>query len=163
VSGLQLRAWSRRALLLVAIILGGQAALTWLDFGPRLAWWALLMTCVAATVWLLLDANDASAADWRDSRPPLARSDVGEDSAYTRLVHGHLDATEPGPALRDRLLALGRTRDPELRDPGLRELAQLPVRRLSPADIDRYLTRIEALGEERPVEERLMGDESDDR
>ena len=151
-NGLQVRAWGRRALLLGGIVVVGQVALTALDFGPRLGWWALLMTCVAAMVWLLLDANDARAADWGDGRPPQVRPDAGEDSAYTRLVHGHLDAGEPGPALRDRLVALARTRDPELRDPDLRELAQLPVRLLSPAEIDRYLTRIEALGGGRPVE-----------
>jgi hypothetical protein len=147
VSGLQLRAWARRAGLLVAIIVVGQVVLTLLDFGPRFLWWALLMTSVALLVWLLLDANDARPADWRDGRPPLVRSDQGEDSAYVRIVHGHLDATEPGPALRDRLVDLARTRDPELRDPVLRELAQTPARRLSPAEIDRYLTRIETLDE----------------
>lgn len=156
-SGLPLRAWGRRGLILAGIIIVGQVALSALDFGPRLGWWALLMTCVAAMVWLLLDANDASPADWRDGRPPLVRSDEGEDSAYTRLVHGHLDATEPGPALRDRLLALARTRDPDLRDDELRDLAQQPVRRLSRAEIDRYLTRIEALGGGRPVHEHDDG------
>jgi len=57
----------------------------------------------------------------------------------------HLDTRDPGPALRDRLVALARSRDPDLADPVLRDLAQQPARRLTPDDIDRYLTRIEAL------------------
>ncbi|WP_457208196.1 hypothetical protein [Nocardioides sp. P5_C9_2] len=139
------RAWVARAALLVAIIAVGQVALTLLDFGPRLLGWALLMTTVAALVWLLLDANQTRPADWIDSRPPLVRPDDGEESSYHRILRSHLDSREPGPALRHRLVALARTRDPGLTDPDLRELAQLPVRRLSPAEIDHYLTRIEAL------------------
>ena len=103
-------------------------------------------------VWLLLDANDARAADWGDGRPPQVRPDAGEDSRTPGSCTATSTPASPGPALRDRLVALARTRDPELRDPDLRDLAQLPVRRLSPAEIDRYLTRIEALGGGRPVE-----------
>ena len=73
------------------------------------------------------------------------RPDDGEESSYSRILQGHLDSRDPGPALRDRLVALARTRDPGLTDPDLRDLAQGPVRRLSPEEIDHYLTRIEAL------------------
>lgn len=141
------RAWLTRAGLLVALVVVGQVVLTLLDFDPRLLGWALLMTTVAALVWLLLDANETRPADWVDSRPPLVRPDAGEESSYHRILESHLDAREPGPALRDRLVALARTRDPSLSDPELRDLAQQPARRLSPDEIDRYLTRIEALHE----------------
>ncbi|KRF30272.1 hypothetical protein [Nocardioides sp. Soil805] len=143
------RAWTARAGLLVAMIVVGQVVLTLLDFGPRLLGWALLMTTVAALVWLLLDANETRPADWIDSRPPLVRPDAGEESSYSRILESHLDAREPGPALRDRLVALARTRDPALSDPELSDLARQPARRLSPDEIDHYLRRIEAIREGR--------------
>lgn len=142
-----LRAWWARAVILVLVVVVGQVVLTLLDFGPRLLGWALLAAAVAALMWLLLDAAGTHAAGWDSSLPPFVRPDPGEASAHSRVLDGHLDSRDPGPALRDRLVALARSRDPDLADPVLRDLAQQPARRLTPDDIDRYLTRIEALRE----------------
>ena len=52
-----------------------------------------------------------------------------------RLVHGHLDAGEPGPALRDRLVALARQpATPSWATPTCASSPAVPVRRLSPAE-----------------------------
>ena len=60
------------------------------------------------------------------------------------MLTNHLAARDPGPALRNLLVDLARGRDPALLDdPELRALVEQPARRLSAADIDRYLTRIE--------------------
>ncbi len=140
-----LRAWWARAVLLALVVVVGQVVLTLLDFGPRLLGWALLATAVAALLWLLLDAAGTQAAGWDSGLPPFVRPDPGEATTYSRVLDSHLDSRDPGPALRDRLVALARSRDPDLADPVLRDLAQQPARRLTPDDIDRYLTRIEAL------------------
>ncbi len=100
---------------------------------------------VAALLWLLLDAAGTHAAGWDSGLPPFVRPDAGEATTTSRVLDSHLDSRDPGPALRDRLVALARSRDPDLTDPVLRDLAQQPARRLTPDDIDRYLTRIEAL------------------
>ena len=142
-----LRAWRARAAILALVVVVGQVVLSLMDFGPRLLGWTLLATVVASLLWLVLDATGTRAARWDSSLPPFARPDSGETTAHSRVLDGHLDSRDPGPALRDRLVALARSRDPDLTDPELRDLAQLPVRRLSPDEIDHYLTRIEALRE----------------
>ena len=142
-----LRAWWARVVILALVVVVGQVVLTLLDFGPRPLGWALLATVVTALLWLLLDAAGSHAAGWDSSLPPFVRPDPGEATAHSRALDSHLDSRDPGPALRDRLVALARSRDPDLADPVLRDLAQQPVRRLTPDDIDRYLTRIEALRE----------------
>ncbi len=87
-------------------------------------------------MWLLLDADETRPADWIDSRPPLVRPDAGEETSTARILASHPSPASRGPALRDRLVALARTRDPALTDPDLRDLAHQPVRRLSADEID---------------------------
>ncbi|CUR60233.1 exported hypothetical protein [metagenome] len=141
------RQWRGRLILLVIVVVVTYAALVVLDFGPRPFAWALLVTTVAALGWLLMDAGNARPARWRSGVPARTYAHTAEDTAHARVLDGHLDSRDPGPALRDRLVSLARSRDPDLLDPELRALAQQPVLRLSPDDIDRYLSRIEALGD----------------
>ena len=58
-----------------------------------------------------------------------------------RVLSSHVQSDQPSDAVAHRLVALARARDPDLGEAVRRELAD--TRRLSPADIDRILTRIE--------------------
>lgn len=95
---------------------------------------------VLALGWLVLDTVDAPAAEWVPRIQP-AGDRVDEVSSDLRVLSSHQQAREPSEALCDRLVALARARDPALADDLHRELE--PLRRLSPGEIDRILTRIE--------------------
>ena len=134
----------RRSSSLVVVV--GQVVFTLLDFEPQLLGWALL----ADRRWGPAVAAPRRCRDPapRAGTPAAAVRATGRRRGQTstsRVLDSHLDARDPGPALRDRLVALARSRDPDLTDPVLRDLAQQPARRLTPDDIDRYLTRIEEL------------------
>ena len=135
--------WARRVGALAVIVLGGQVAFTALDFDPQLLDWALMASAGVVLLWLVLDAVGVGDASWDDPLAPYVRPDAADDSVHHRVLTNHLAAREPGPALRNLLLELARGRDPDLRDPELRALAEAPARRLTATDIDRYLTRIE--------------------
>lgn len=137
------RWWPRLALLLLSVVTA-QVTFALLDFEPRPVLLALLVTLVFAVLWLLLDALDAGETRWRErgERPGVPKA---ETSSYARLITDHLAADDPGPALRDRILALARARDPDLLDPDLRALRDAPRHRLTLTEIDHLLTRIEAL------------------
>lgn len=136
--------WTGRLLGAAALAAAGFGVLVLMDFGPRPVGWALLSAVGCALAWLVLDTVDAERPRWLPTLPPAADR-VEESAPDQRVVDSHLVATEPGPALRDRLVALARARDPGLADPELAALAASPPRRLSPAEIDHYLTRIEEL------------------
>ena len=98
---------------------------------------ALLVALATVALGLLRDGVELEAARWT---PPPVPSVVppGSDArlaAYVRLIEGMRTARTPDGALRDHLLALGGGRLDE-------ELAG-PPRRLSLAEIDDYLRRIE--------------------
>ena len=139
----RVRGWLPRVGVLVLMVVIGQVAFTLLDFDPRLRDWSLMACAIVALLWLAFDVTASGVADWDDPLAPYARPDAADESVHHRVVSGHLSARDPGPALRHLLLDLARGRDPELRDPELRALADQPTRRLSPTDIDHYLTRIE--------------------
>ncbi|PUA82010.1 hypothetical protein [Nocardioides currus] len=138
-----MRGWLVRVGALALLVVGGQVVLSLLDFDPRLRDWALMATAIVAILWLAYDTTGVGVADWDDPIAPYARPDAADESVHHRVLSSHLSARDPGPALRHLLLDLARGRDPNLRDPELRTLADQPLRRLSPTDIDRYLTRIE--------------------
>lgn len=140
------RQWLARlgGAVLIAVI--GWVATTWLDFDPRPGGWFLLVLLACAIAWLLIDTTDTGRAEWAPGLPP-AEDRFEETTADHRVLDNHLAADHPGPALRDRLVALARSRDPALEDPLLRELATSPPRKLRPAEIDQVLTRIEELRE----------------
>ncbi len=135
--------WARRAGMLVLVAFGGQVALTFLDFDPDPVRWALMATTGVTLLWLVLDVLGIGSAPWDDPLAPYVRPDAADDSVQHRVVSSHLAARDPGPALHRLLVGLARARDPDLRDPQLRALAEEAPRRLTATDIDRYLTRIE--------------------
>jgi hypothetical protein len=134
------RAWRGR--LLAGVVLGaaGYAAAVLLEFGPRPVPYVVMVAIVLTLVWLVLDTVDAPAAHWRPALP-TAGDRADEATSDLRILTGHVQASVPSGALRERLVALARARDPDLAEALRDELD--PVRRLSPAEIDRILTRIE--------------------
>ena len=134
------RVWRGR--LLAGAVLGaaGYAAAVLLEFGPQPVPYAVMVAIVLTLVWLVLDTVDAPAAQWRPRLSPSGDR-VGEATSDLRILSGHVQASVPSEALRERLVALARARDPDLAVALRHELD--PVRRLSPAEIDRLLTRIE--------------------
>ena len=94
---------------------------------------------VLTTTYLVLDTLDVPTAEWLQGPPPTDR--VDEASSDLRVLTSHVQSDQPSDALAHRLVALARARDPDLGETVRRELAG--TRRLSPADIDRILTRIE--------------------
>lgn len=134
--------WAPRVGTLVLVVLAGQVVFTALDFEPQLRDWALMATACVVLLWLALDAVGVGDASWEDPLSPYARPDAADDSVHHRVLTNHLSARDPGPALRNLVVDLARGRDPDLRDPELRALADSPAR-LTATDIDHYLTRIE--------------------
>ncbi len=132
--------WRRRLLSGAAIGGGGFVVATWLAFEPQPVAYVLMVVIVLTGVWLVLDTVNAPAAQWRSG--PAGRVDrVDEATSDLRILSSHQQATTPSPAVRDRLVGLARARDPDLAASLLDELD--PERRLTPAQIDRILTRIE--------------------
>ena len=111
-----------------------------LRFDPHPLAYVVMMTIVLTLLWLVLDTVDAPPAQWVPPLPPTADR-VDEPTSDLRILSSHAQASVPSSAVRDRLVALARARDPDLAVALRRELD--PVRRLSPAEIDRILTRIE--------------------
>ena len=150
----------RPALLAVAAYAATYAVLWALDYEPH-ALPLLLLLLLAWLVWRLVqEALDAPAAEWNTelegSFRPVAQDPVL--SGYLRLLQSHADTREAEPALRRRLLELGSTRlearlgvpadartSDERLGPEWAALRRDPGRRLSVAEIDRLLTRIEEL------------------
>jgi hypothetical protein len=137
--------WRLRLVSLLLCLAVALVLLTLMDFEPRLLQTSLLVTVVFAVGWLVVDTLDAGRADWGAPAEALPGT-VGTDrtlATYTRVIGDQLVAGTPGPALRDRLVALARDRDPTLADPVLRALAEAPPHRMPPAEIDDVLRRIE--------------------
>ena len=131
--------WRGRAAAGVAIAAAGYAAATWLDMEPQPLPYVVWSVVVLATAYLVIDTLDVPAAEWRQGPPPADR--VDEASSDLRVISSHVQSDQPSDAVAHRLVALARARDPDLGETVRRELAD--TRRLSPADIDRILTRIE--------------------
>lgn len=118
----------------------GWIAAVLLDFEPQPAAYVVMVVIVLSLAWLVLDTVDVPAARWLAGLPP-AGDRVDEATSDLRILVSHEQADVPSEALRDRLLALARGRDPDLAATLEAELAGR--RRLSPTDIDHILTRIE--------------------
>ena len=134
------RRWRSRLLGGVALGVVAYVVSVWLDFEPRPVPFAVMAAVVCTLVWLLLDTVDLSPARWRSALPP-AGDRVDEATSDVRILTSHQQASEPSDAVRDRLVALAAARDPVLADALRAEIE--PHQRLSPAQIDRILTRIE--------------------
>ena len=134
------QAWRSRILLGTLAAVVGYGAAVLLRFDPQPVPYAVMAAVVLALGWLVLDTVDAPAAEWVPRIQPTGDR-VDEVTSDLRVLSSHQQAREPSEALRDRLLALARARDPALADDLYGELD--PLRRLSPSEIDRILTRIE--------------------
>lgn len=124
----------------VALASAGYVVTLLLDMDPRPLPYVVWSVVVLALAFLVLDIVDVPAAEWQQGTPPSGDR-VDEATSDLRVLSSHQQADQPSDALARRLVALARGRDPDLGDAVERELAD--VRRLSPADIDRILTRIE--------------------
>lgn len=131
-----------RARLVGGAVIGaiGYVAAVLLDFEPQPAPYVVMVVIVLALAWLVLDTVDAPAARWVSGLPPAADR-VDEATSDLRILTSHEQADVPSEALRTRLVALARSRDPDLAEELRHELG--PATRLAPSDIDRVLTRIE--------------------
>ncbi|RYB92980.1 hypothetical protein EUA93_00590 [Nocardioides oleivorans] len=136
------RQW--RARLVGAAALGaiGFAGAQWLDFEPQPVAYVVMVVVVCALAYLVIDTVDVPAAEWHHGFP-TSTDRVDEPTSDLRVLSSHQQADHPSDALGRRLVALARERDPGLAEEVRRELDG--VRRIPPADIDRILTRIEAL------------------
>ena len=117
----------------------GFAVAAWLGMGPQPLPYVVWSAVVLTTAYLVIDTLDVPAVEWQQGPQPTDR--VDEASSDLRVLSSHVQSDQPSDALARRLVALARARDPALGDTVRRELAD--TRRLSPADIDRILTRIE--------------------
>ncbi|MGB0100130.1 MAG: hypothetical protein WBP61_07595 [Nocardioides sp.] len=152
--------WARRAAAAVVLFAALEVVLLVADAGPEPVRLALLVATCVAVLGLAFDALSDPGPVW-DLDLERASAREGGDARLGRhvnLIEAHLAARRDDPALRDRLAALAddvlrqrhgvrRTdrRAEELLGPELVAVLTGPVRRLSPADIDRCLTRIEEL------------------
>ena len=123
----------------VGLAVAGFVAAILLDMEPQPLPYVVWSVVVLTTAFLVLDTLDVPTAEWLQGPPPTDR--VDEASSDLRVLTSHVQSDQPSDALAHRLVALARARDPDLAETVRRELAG--TRRLSPADIDRILTRIE--------------------
>ena len=112
----------------------------WLKLGPEPVPYVVMSSVVLMLVWLVFDTVESEPAQWTPALPTVSDR-VDEATPDLRILTSHQQASVPSEAVRDRLVALARTRDADLAVSLRDELT--PVRRLSPAEIDRILTRIE--------------------
>jgi hypothetical protein len=144
----------------LVLTVGLYIAFSVLRFEPHALPLALLVLLSVVAVGLVVDGLGVDDQSWavdmaRWATPP------GQDprfSLYLRTIESHLTAQSPEPALRDRLAELAGRRleqrhgvrrdDPraaELLGPDLTAVLDGPPRRLSRAEIDRCVRRIEEL------------------
>lgn len=118
----------------------------WFDFEPRPLPYAVWAVVLLTMIYLVVDTVDVPAAQWHHGlQPPTDR--VDEATSDLRVLSNHQSANDPSSALAHRLVELARGRDPDLAVEIQHELAD--AGRILPADIDRILTRIEAVRDRR--------------
>jgi hypothetical protein len=130
----------------VALAGGGYVVTVLLDMDPRPVPYVVWSVVVLALAFLVIDTVDVPAAPWHQDVPPPPDR-VDEVTSDLRVLSSHQQSDNPSDALARRLVALARARDDHLADAVERELAG--AHRLSPADIDRILTRIEDVRDRR--------------
>ena len=134
------RTWRNRLFLFAFISIVSYVFAVLLKLGPQPVPFVVAMAVVLSLLWLVLDIVDEDPTEWVPALPHTSDR-VDEPTADLRILTSHQQASVPSEAVRDRLVALARSRDPDLASTLHHELAT--VRRLSPAEIDRILTRIE--------------------
>ena len=131
-----------------------------LEFEPHALPLALLVAVSVAAVGLVVDGLGTGDQSWtvEITRPATPPGQDPQFSRYLRTIESHLTAQTPEPALRDRLGELAARRleqrhgvrrdDPRadvLLGPDLTAVLDGPPRRLTRAEIDRCVRRIEEL------------------
>jgi hypothetical protein len=154
------RRWWRRAAAGVVVFAALEVVLTLASAGPDAVRLALLVATCVGVLGLLLDTLSDPGPGWELEVERASARESGDPrlARYVNLIEAHLSARADDVALRDRLAALTdqvlrqrydlRRDDPRaaaLIGPELDAVVSGPVRRLTPADIDRCLTRIEEL------------------
>jgi len=141
--------WRGRAAGGVVLAAIGYGLAVALDFAPRPLPYVVWAVVVLAMTYLVIDTVDVPAAQWRTGPPPTDR--VDEVTSDLRILTSHRSADHPSDALARRLVELARARDPGLAGEIQQEIQHETTDggRLSPADIDRILTRIEDLRDRR--------------
>lgn len=136
--------WRNRLFLALLVSGATYVGTDLLAFDPQPVPFAVFMAVLLTLAWMVRDILDDEPAHWVPSLPPV-RDRVDEATSDLRILTSHQQASAPTEAVRDRLVALARGRDPDLADALRHELGgpHDPARRLSPAEIDRILTRIE--------------------
>lgn len=150
----------RRAAATVLLFVVLEVLLRIAGTGPEPLRVALLVAMCVGVLGLTLDALSDPAPAW-DLEPERPAARGGADArlgVYVGMIDAHLASRTDDSALRERLRVLAdqvldqrhgvRRDDPraaELLGPELTAVLTGPVRRLSRADIDRCLTRIEEL------------------
>jgi hypothetical protein len=152
--------WWRRAGAGLVVFVGLEVGLGIAGTGPDPIRLALLVATTVGVLGLALDALSDPAPSWDlpNERPSVRDGGDPRLGLYVNLIDAHLAARADDAALRDRLGTLAdqvlrqrhgvRREDPRaagLLGAELTAVLSGPVRRLSPADIDRCLTRIEEL------------------
>jgi hypothetical protein len=151
--------WRPVAAVVLALVL--YVVLALLDFDPDPLRLGLLVLVCAAAAALLIDTFDTGETGWDLQEAGHWTMPVGQDqgfSAYLHAIEHHLTVDVPDGALRDRLaglaalrleqrhgLVLGDPRADDLLGPELSDVLSGPPRRLSRAEIDRCVRRMEEL------------------
>ncbi len=152
--------WWRRAAGGVVIFAALEAVLLLTETDPDPLRLALLVATCVGVAGLTVDALSDATVSWDVTieQPSVRTSGDSRLSLYVNLLDAHRAAKTHDTALRDRIGMLadqvlrqryGVARDDpravELLGPELAAVLTGPARRLAPAEIDRYLTRIEEL------------------
>lgn len=154
------RRWWRRAAAGIVVFAILETVLTLAHTGPDAVRLALLVATCVGVLGLVLDTLSEGSPTWtvEVERPSVREGGDPRLARYLNLLEAHLSARSDDIALRERL---GTLTDQVLRQrhgidrhdpradaiigPELEAVISGPVRRLSPADIDHCLTRIEEL------------------
>ena len=119
----------------------GYAIAVWLDFEPQPLPYVLWAVVAITTTYLVIDTADAPTSHWQHA--VSTRSDrVDEVTSDLRVLSSHQQADHPSDALAQRLVGLARGRG----GPGLAAEIEHELTdrgQITPADVDRILTRIE--------------------
>ena len=140
------RLWRGRLLTALVIGVAGYYLAVVGRLGPEPLPYVVMVVVVMSLVWLAFDTVESEPAQWVPALPAVGDR-VDEATSDLRILSSHQQASVPSDAVRARLVALARGRDPALAEALSIELD--PVRRLSPAEIDRILTRIEEVRDPR--------------
>ena len=159
-TGLWKNRWTRRLAGGVVTFAVLEVSLVLAQTDPDPVRLALLIATLVGVLGLILDALPEGGVSWEVTveQPSVRTTGDPRLARYVNLLEAHEAARSRDTALRDRIGTLadqvlrqryGVPRDDpraaELLGPELAALLEAPARRLDPAEIDRYLTRIEEL------------------